>query len=190
MSDAHLISIYDAKTALRLGSSTTYDADLTVYVAAVDEMVQQFTGPILQQNVTQVFDGGRSALVLASPAESITSVTVNGVTMDASDYTADLSSGILHAGSTQAPGTFPPGQQNVTVVYVAGAAATSDDVPATVQLAARMILRHLWLTNRGGATVVPGMGDDETSMPDWSAYAIPNRALELLAPHMRRPGIA
>jgi hypothetical protein len=64
----------------------------------------------------------------------------------------------------------------VTVTYVAGWGTA---VPAAFNSAARIIVKHLWDTQRG-VTSAPMQGGDETViLPGWG-YAIPERAAQLL----------
>jgi hypothetical protein len=67
----------------------------------------------------------------------------------------------------------------VMVTYVAGLT----EVPANYGLASRIIVQHLWQTQRGSAGS-PGVGGLETpGAGSYSyGYAIPNRAIELLGP--------
>ena len=61
------------------------------------------------------------------------------------------------------------------VVYVAGWGVS---VPAAFGSFARIVLAHLWTTQRGPAALPMG-GGDMVQVPGFS-YAIPNRAAELL----------
>ena len=62
------------------------------------------------------------------------------------------------------------------VTYVAGWGVS---VPPSMGMAARIILAHLWQTQRG-AVSPPLMGGEETVVLPGFGFAIPNRAAELL----------
>jgi hypothetical protein len=95
-----------------------------------------------------------------------------------SDYELDADTGLLRlASGGRFYGTY-------TVTYTSG----RDDLPAAIRLAVLVIAEHLWETQRGAAPVGPLSADDTFATPGLG-YAIPNRALELLAPY-RRPAVA
>jgi hypothetical protein len=76
---------------------------------------------ISRRAVTDVSDGGRTAVILRStPVISVTTVTESGTTLTADQYTADLSSGIVYRGGQQSVQCWAWGRQNVSVAYVAG----------------------------------------------------------------------
>jgi hypothetical protein len=89
------------------------------------------------------------------------------------DLDVDADSGVVE----RFDGAFMRGP--VQVAYVAGRA----EVPANVQLAALIILQHLWRTRLGSP--VPSATVTEQTPRVYGAmvpsgFAIPNRALELL----------
>ncbi|MFB8251721.1 hypothetical protein ACFC5H_08950 [Streptomyces rochei] len=76
------------------------------------------------------------------------------------------------------------------VTYTAG----RGEVPPTINLAARILLQHLWRTQYGASRGLGsiGGGDDFSvtePVPGWG-YAIPNRVLQLLEPYKVPPGVA
>ena len=76
-----------------------------------------------------------------------------------------------------------------TVEYVAGRGT----VPATINLAARIMVQHLWRTQYGasrGLSSIGGGDDFSVNEPvaGWG-YAIPNRVLQLLEPYKLGPGM-
>ncbi|MGH3439673.1 MAG: hypothetical protein ACRDRN_24865, partial [Sciscionella sp.] len=133
------------------------------------------------RQVTDEFDLGyvSSFMLNNVPVLSLTSVTrIDG------SITWDLAS--LHVNQKSGQVTLlsgAPVSGLVAVTYQAGYTV----VPPNFQLAARIIVQHLWMTQRGdkGATRAGGMG---TSVVPGIGFAIPNRALELLGTGL--PGIA
>jgi hypothetical protein len=74
-------------------------------------------------------------------------------------------------------GPFFYGLPWFNVVYVAG---WGTSVPATFGVFARLVLQHLWEAQHG-PSVRPSMGGMDLVTPPGFAFAIPNRAAELLA---------
>jgi hypothetical protein len=94
------------------------------------------------------------------------------------DYELDADTGIVRLAS----GGWFAGSYRVT--YSVG----RPTVPAAVRLAILVVASHLWETQRGAAPVGPLATDDTFATPG-AGFAVPNRAVELLAPY-RQPSIA
>jgi hypothetical protein len=183
-----LISLAEARLALSAGAANTVkDEDLRSYLAAVTTIVENETGPILKAS-GQVWtvDGGGASVLLPTAVISVQSVTDTGVTLTAgSDYTVDLRAGIVHRGTLRYPFgallypfRFSPGFQNVTITYTVGGST----VPANVALAARIILRQLWIVSgqQGNRPATGPTDPRRASEPVLVGFAIPNAAMELL----------
>lgn len=178
-----IISLADAKAELNHVTDVN-DDELRLYIAATTPIVEELAGRVLVATLTETFDGGRRAVLLSERASAITSVTVDGTALAASDYTADLASGIVYAGGSSTPSTFSWGRQNVVVVYTVGAAAID---PNVVQ-AARVITAHLYKVGQQRK----GKNAQADDVVIASGYAVPKRALELLRGRSsyRMPGMA
>jgi hypothetical protein len=176
-----IVALADAKAQLNI-TDTSSDAELAGYISAVTRPVEKYVGPVIHRNVTEVFDGGRTTMILSQiPVVSITSVTEGGTLVAASGYTVAKDSGVLTRVAGVAPVATVPGVQSVSVLYVAGQAADTTAVTANlghIRLAALIILQHMWETQRpaGGGPFSQGQDDYD---PRYS-YSIPRRALELL----------
>lgn len=191
MASTDLITLDEARKALRLpASDNTNDTDLEMYVSAVTEPVEDVIGPGVSQSFTRNFDGGRNSIVLLGHGGvSVTAVTESGNPLTAdSDYVVDTVAGILMRGTYLAPRPFFYGRQNIVVTWTAGPFATTASVSPTVKLAARIILRHLWISDQPGRAGGGGSGEQMASTP--SGFAIPARAMELLNNRDRTPGFA
>lgn len=183
-----LLTLDDAKAQLNI-TGTDSDTELQVYVDAVAAVIEEYVGPVESRQVVETQDagGGRRALVLRrTPVLSLTSVEPlqsGGVAYPVDGLFTDLESGEVRRTDR---GWFCGLLQ---VTYQAGRA----EVPATVNLAARMLVQHLWRTQRSArAGALPGGGDDYSvsePIPGFG-YAVPNRVLELLAPYRLPPGVA
>jgi uncharacterized phiE125 gp8 family phage protein len=172
-----VITLAEAKEQLNI-TSTADDAELAGFISGVSEAVEDYAGAVVQRTVTETFDGGRSTVLLTrTPVASVTSVTDNGTVLDASGYEVSKS-GVLTRVAGQGTLPFLPGTQSVEVVYVAGVAASTAAAPWRVKLAAKIILQHLWETQRPAASGLFSQGSDDYD-PRYS-YSLPRRALELL----------
>ncbi|MEV4000999.1 head-tail connector protein [Actinomadura sp. NPDC049753] len=179
MAATDIIDLAAAKEQLNIDpDNTDSDAELALYVSAATEVVERYVGAVIQRPVTERFDGGRSALLLSAlPVASVTSVTVGGSVLDAAGV-AVSESGVLTRVSGSARMNFSSGTQTVEVVYVAGRAASVAEVPARYQLAARIIVQHMWETQRPAAQGPFSQASDDYD-PRY-AYSVPRRAQELL----------
>lgn len=191
---ADILTLAEARSACGPlpASDTTADADLTAtYIPATTSIVESVIGPVMTATGQQwICDGGSTSYLLPSSCTAVTAVTESGTTLVAlNDYTVNLSSGIVTRGSVAQPYIFLPGQQNVVITYSAGFAAAAVNVPANIKLGARIILRQIWLADRIGR---PQMGsvDMQTVDTPVGGFAVPRRALEVLAGSRTVPGFA
>ena len=190
-----ILTLAEARGAIRLpASNTSADTDLAgLYIPALTPIVEDIVGPVVQRSFTVVKNGGDGPLMLATHRLiSITSVTESGVTLVAgTDYVAELSTGMLHRGTSTSVHThFASGVNAVTVVYVAGVATSTATIPASIKIAGRIILAHLWQADQQGYR--PDFGNPDESIAQTPAgFAIPRRAYALLEPYADRvPGFA
>lgn len=186
-----LITVADAKAELQIApANVTFDAELAVYVDATTDLIERYIGPVENRSVTETVRGG-SALVLSQvPVVSITSITdPRGLraAVAAADVFLNPSSGVIR------PKLYSEFSDPVVVVYTAGRSVSGATIPAAIQLAARIVVAHLWQTQRGSAGGGgAGAGDDfadERQLAPGYGYAMPNRALALLAKYRTPPGI-
>lgn len=183
-----LLTLADAKAQLNI-TGDTEDAELQAYVDGVTPVIENYVGPVEPREVVEIHDGGvRLVLVLRqTPVLSLTSVAavLTGSTAPAVDalVLVDPDSGEVR----RRDGGYLRGLLQVT--YQAG----RPSVPPTINLAARILVQHLWRTQRptrGGG--LAGGGDDYSvsePIPGFG-YAVPNRVLELLEPYRLPPGVA
>ncbi|MFF8980181.1 head-tail connector protein [Streptomyces cellulosae] len=183
-----LLTLDEAKAQLNI-TGTAEDAELQAYVNAVTPVIERFVGPVEPREVTEAHDGGvRPVLVLRqTPVLSLTSVAsvLTGGTAPPVEalVLVDPDTGEVR----RRDGGYLRGLLQVT--YQAG----RTEVSPTINLAARILVQHLWRTQRptrGGG--LAGGGDDYSvsePIPGFG-YAIPNRVLELLEPYRLPPGVA
>ncbi|WP_330265326.1 phage head-tail connector protein [Streptomyces griseorubiginosus] len=182
-----LLTLAEAKAQLDI-TTDTEDAELQAYIDALTAPIERHVGPVEIRTVTEVVDG-RAALVLTQvPVVSLTSLTpltTGGTAIGTDEVFLDKDSGVIHRLSG---GSFAGGPW--TAVYEAG----RGEVPPTINLAARILLQHLWRTQYGASRGLSsvGGGDDflvTEQIAGWG-YAIPNRVLQLLEPYKVPPGVA
>ena len=181
--ESHLNSILSlavAKAHLNMSQDRTADDDeLRAMIEAVTAVIERHRGEVVARR-TIVEDNpagsGAHIALLYHPVVSVTSMLdVNGAAMATGDYFLDAQNGILTAlGGV--------GRKPRRVTYVAGYMS----VPANYILAAKIILGHLWQTQRiQNIGTQPTLGnqsrrEDAIVTPSGMGYAIPHRAIELL----------
>jgi hypothetical protein len=183
-----LLTLAEAKQQLDI-ETTTHDIELQVYVDALTAAIEQHVGPVENRQVTETVRGHGPTLWLTQvPVVSLTSVTplqAGGLAVATADVVVDNERGVIRRWDR---GLFYGGPWSV--VYTAGRGS----VPPTINLAARILLQHLWRTQYGASRGLSGIGGgDDFSVtepaPGWG-YAIPNRVLQLLEPYKAPPGVA
>lgn len=185
MAETDLVTLAQAKKHLNIPEDVTaHDDELADFIPAVTEVIEHVVGPVVPREVTEVHDGGREALVLrCRPVLSVVSVTEAGSEVDPSGYTPSLAAGVLYRVSGQWAG----GRSAVTVVVQAGRVAK----PPSIMLAAKELLAFCWRPQQGGNNSVfdaGGDGSDEAQMI--LGFLVPNRVLQMLAPHELTDGFA
>jgi hypothetical protein len=183
---AQLVTLDQVRTQID-DHSTDNSVELGLYIDAATEAVERFTGPVLNRVVTEKVNarGTRLALTQVPMVEltSISPVLTGGLAVEITELDVDGATGIV----TRLDGSsFYGGPWRVT--YTAG---RGDTVPATIQLAALLLIHHLWRTKYGAARGLGSQDDFSVSEPiPGFGYAVPNRVLTLLEPYQQPPGIA
>lgn len=183
-----LLTLEEAKQQLDIDSGA-HDGELQMYIDALDPVIEGYIGVVTPRTVTEEIEGwGPTLAVLHPPVLTVTSLV--GLVAGGAGYTADTlqvngPAGIIRRADG---GVFSGGP--FTVTYTAGRA----EVPATVKLAAAILLQHLWRTQYGAARGLSavGGGDDfaVTEPIPGFGYAVPNRVLQLLESFKQPPGVA
>ncbi|MFD7791027.1 head-tail connector protein [Streptomyces sp. NPDC059759] len=180
-----LLTLEQAKAQLDIDSGVD-DVELQAYVDSLTAVIERFVGPVENRTVTEVADGRAAIALTQVPVVSLTSLTplmTGGVAVGTDEVFVDGDSGVVRRRDG---GAFVGGPW--TAVYEAG----RGEVPPTINLAARILLQHLWRTQYG-ASRVPAAGADDWSVNEpvpGFGYAIPNRVLQLLEPFKVPPGVA
>lgn len=171
-----LLTLADAKLQLNK-TSTTDDTELTFYVAATVKVIERLAGAVDPRAVTEVVrqrGGGRVLTLSTRPVMSVTSATsIDGSsTLDvASLYVASPMAGMVRR-TDEGPISGGPW----SVVYQAGRAS----VPEHIGLAARILVAHLWETQRAGPISPPRLTPDFSDAIPGTWFAIPDKVRQLL----------
>ncbi len=155
-----------------------------VTIATIETSLEGFTGgPLVNRVITaeraELMDSQTVILVRQRPLVSVTQVLGAGGTA------IDISAGLdldPNAGTIRRKLGWPfygPFFQWLPVVYVTYVAGWGTQVPAAFGLFARIVFKHMWETQHG-PSARPSMGGQEMVTPPGFAFAIPNRAAELL----------
>jgi hypothetical protein len=179
--EVRVISLQDAKVMLNIpAASTGSDAEILEWIASIEAGLERFTGgPVISRAVTErceALNGLRQFCVRQRPLVSVTSIVAEtGGALDLSDVKVDANAGTIQRAMGW-PFLGPFAGPWFTVTYTAG---WGTSVPAAFASFARIVIDHLWDTQRGPSQR-PSMGGDDVVTPAWLGFAIPNRALELL----------
>lgn len=180
--EAYLVSLADVKDTLNIDqATTTYDEELRVYIAAATRAAEDHRDEILAKR-SFTYEGwfNNPCVVLPRvPVISLTSVVAidTGITVNVGNVHVNQTTGkvtVLRGGNFTGFLKF---------TYTAGYTI----VPAAFMLAVRLIIQHLWETQRGpmGASRFAGGLDDAALMRFRSmSIFVPPRAQELLGERM------
>ncbi|MER6098342.1 head-tail connector protein [Streptomyces sp. NPDC001728] len=180
-----LLTLAEAKAQLDI-ESTAHDQELTAYIEALTPMIERYVGPVENRTVTETVDSKGLALAVTQvPVVGLTSITpilAGGLALAVEDVRLDGAAGIIR----RVDGSFFGGGP-WDVVYVAG----RGEIHPTINVAARILLQHLWRTQYGAARGNSGSDDFDVNEPvvGWG-YAIPNRVLQMLEAFKVPPGVA
>jgi hypothetical protein len=181
--EVSVLPLQDAKDALNIPqATTTSDAEIASYIATIESNLERATGgPLVNRVVTEraeMMAHQTVILVRQRPLVSVTSIA------SASGSAIDISGGLdldVNAGLIRRKlglpfyGPFFTWLPQVTVTYVAG---WGTSVPAAFGSFARIVVQHLWNSQRGPAALPMG-GGEMVTVPGFG-FAIPNMAAELL----------
>lgn len=182
--EVRVLSLQDAKDMLNIPqSSTADDAELGSWIASVESGLERFTGgPVVNRTITERVEatsGYRVLCVRQRPLVSLQSVVNVGSGQPlALDDMTDLD---VNAGTIRRRLGWPffgPFYQYLPVFDVTYTAGWGTAVPAAFNSFARIVIAHLWQTQRG-PIAMPMAGEQAVAVPGFG-FAIPNRAAELL----------
>jgi hypothetical protein len=184
LAETSVLPLQDAKDALNIPqATTTFDAEIASYIATIRSSLEKATGgPLVNRTITERSEMMQNQTVIPvrqRPLVSVTSIA------SASGSAIDISGGLdldVNAGLIRRQlglpfyGPFFSWLPKVSVVYVAG---WGTSVPAAFNSFARVVIQHLWNSQRGPAALPMG-GGEMTAIPGFG-FLVPNLAAEMLA---------
>lgn len=181
-----ILSLADAKDHLNIKDSRD-DDEVRFWNNATTKAVEYYTGPIVPRSFTEqhLVRNAAAIVLLRTPVIAVTavdSVLTGGVSYALDGLDVDGATGELF----RLDGGRLSGRLRIT--YRAGRVAILENITG----GARIILEHLWRTQRSSRGGLAGGGQDYsvTEPIPGLGYAVPNRAIELLAPDRLPPGVA
>lgn len=180
-----LLTLAEAKAQLGM-TSTANDVELQAYCDSAAAIVERYVGPIDQRTITETTDRECTALLAlgtlpAVSVESVASIYSWGPTWTGADLLVDLEHGAVRLANGLHFWSGP-----FTLTYTAGRAS----IPPALNLAGRMLVQHLWKSQRGGAKRPGlGLGDDANQVPSYG-FELPGRVVVLLEPFLQPGGFA
>lgn len=180
MSAVDIITIDDVHDHLNMTDATEGDdLELAVHITAASELVEQMVGPVVIRQFTDLERTGPRLALDQRPVVELLAVAPTfgaGAALDVAGLVVNRETGTVR----QVSGSYLLGGP-WDVTYTAGRAETVAEVPDALGLACRVIVAHLWETQRA-ATLGP-QSDDFTPLVQGSGFAIPYRARDLMAPY-------
>lgn len=178
--EQEVLSLADLKTQIGIPlTDTSKDAELEMYAATAIQAIEDLIGgPYLNRTITELVypcEDGRALILREQRVVSITAIVdmQSGSSVSVSQLILDPVTRILRQKLWVPFYWVGPFQ----VTYVAGCGTA---VSPSVNTAARIIGQHLWLTRRGAASL-PGIGGQDPVVITPSGFAVPSRAVQLLA---------
>lgn len=196
--DSTIVSLAEAKEILHLQSTSQFDAIVQGYNAAATNWIEYVCGPVIVKTITETLDAfGMTTvltrppwlawvpwtvvpadlqalgIVLPSPPSPMIRVQVYGIEYPASQLYCDPERGLVSQTSR-----LPFFYGAYRWQYSAGRPI----IPAGIYEAAKIVLEHLFMVERGGVGALTAGESEETTMTGFG-FAVPNRAVSLLLPY-------
>lgn len=179
----YVMSLLSAKEHLNIDATdTSADEELRSWLESITRLAEWKAGEVVPKSYTERHPSGRSLWLRHPPVISVTSIEpwlTSGTSYAPADVRCTEGGRVERLNG----GSFTGGP--FAVVYRAGRLV----VPANIRDAAKIILKHLWETQRGAAALPLQAADEMTLIPGFG-FAVPNRALELLGPDMLSMNLA
>jgi hypothetical protein len=202
--DPTIISLAEARDILKMGSDTSRDGVIRAYSQAITEWIEYTVGPVVTRQVTETVRSQGRVMILGKPPVrtdlgtalnnpdrrdgstsnglvSVTPLMTYGFMYDLDQLLVTESGEVRHYAGFPFFYSGDPYPQ-YEVVYWAGRKV----IPWGIYEAHKIALKHVWAVERGSASGAAGAatyGESETTVTGYG-FAVPNRAIELLTPHM------
>lgn len=197
--DPTIVSLAESKEILHLTSTTEFDSIIQGYNAAASEWIDYVCGPVVQRTVTETLpihgteqvltkppvlelvpwaevppELAALGITLPSPASPMIRTKVYGIEYPANQLYCDYERGIV---------THTSGLPFYYCAYRWQYQAGRKIIPAGIYEAAKIVLEHLFMIERGGAASSATAGESEDTTTTGFGFAVPNRAITLLMPY-------
>lgn len=197
--DPTIVSLAEAKEILHLTTTTEFDSIIQGYNAAATGWIEYVCGPVVQQTITEELpvhgmetvltkppvlalvpwaavpaDLAALGIVLPDPPSPMIRTQVYGIEYPASQLHVDNARGIVTQTSR-----LPFFYGAYRWQYTAGRPV----IPGGIYEAAKIVLEHLFMVERGGAAAGLTAGESEDATMTGYGFAVPNRAVSLLMPY-------
>ena len=199
----------EAQRAALSSDTTGHETQIARMVTAISTRIDEMCGPVVNRTVTEYHDGGLATIwPRQTPVSSVTTLehwdgattttftedtwgtagNVDGFLVEQSGSYAHDSR--IYRRSSGSNALWPSGHRTIRLVYVAGRAATTDDVSAKFKECAADILRRAW-TREAGAWARGGDPFLEAGAGTTGFFkAIDPMIAEWLRDELKPPGIA
>jgi hypothetical protein len=197
--DTTIVSLAEAKEILHLTSTTEFDSIIQGYNASATDWIEYVCGPVVQQTVVERLPSRgimqplskppvigltawtgyppgleNSGITIPDPASPMFPTMFFGVPYPLDELYADGATGIV---------THTSGLPFIYGSYIWQYQAGRPVIPAGIYDAAKIVLEHLFMVERGGAAAAATAGESEDTTDTGFGFAVPNRAVTLIMPH-------
>lgn len=199
LADPTILSGAEAKDILQLTGTTAFDARIQGWNGSATEVIEYICGPVVQRTVTETLPArglethlsrapvislqawtqvppelANLGITVASPPSPMLRTRVYGIEYPLTQLYCDPRRGIV---------THTSGLPFYYCDYVWQYTAGRPVIPFGIYDAAKVILEHLYQVYRGGVGAQDVAAGESTTVLPGFGFAIPNRALQLLAPY-------
>lgn len=185
-----ILTLAEAQSCLRQGSSTANDTTIALLVTAVSRRIDRAIGPVVTRTLTaETYDGvGTFIQLLSWPVSSVTTVVEDGTTLTTDDWYIDKEKGLLYRQNNGLDWSWAHTVSNhrdtVAVTYVAGRYADTASVDAYYKEGARLMLRHLWRSEEWNVNGL-GVQDFDVPMVAFPSFSVPKAVIDWFGPLWR-----
>ena len=180
------VTLTEAKTVLRLTSTTANDTELTALITAVSQRLDQAVGPVVIRTVTaETYDGAWQPMLQLNywPVAAITTVVETtavgaSTTLTSAQYLCDYEKGQLWRRTGNWDYGWYIGRENVAVTYTAGRFADTASVDGWWKQGAYMVLQQMWRSRQWAAPGVAPTGDFQVPQVAYPAMSFPKAVVE------------
>ena len=205
--DSTIVSLAEAKEILHMTATTANDAKIQGFNGAVTNFIEWWCGPVIVQTVTERLPAGGLAVQLSKPPviNLIAWTTIPPALAGAAGFSVASANGgpmfptrvfgaayplsQLYADPVLGIVTHTSGLPFYYGEYIWQYQAGRPVIGPCIYEASKIVLKHLYMVEGGGTGTGAGTGDEETTMTPFG-FAVPNRAIEILAPEAITAAIA